>query len=116
MKGRKPHTLAKRREDWQYFTLRIIRFDSCISEDANDEALIGGVDPDRQSELLENLLVERLDAAQEVDSEEESELTKSEPFKEAADGINFTLTPDIVQEYTDRLNGIGPTPSIESLK
>ncbi|MCJ1251060.1 hypothetical protein MMC30_008291 [Trapelia coarctata] len=48
------------------------------------------------------------------DEEGTASTSKLEQFEEATRGINFTLTPDIVEEYMDRLDEIGPTPSIES--
>lgn len=87
------------------------------SEDTDDAPLpAASVNPDWRVEFLEDSSVERFDEAREVDSDDESEPNKLEQFKEATRGINFTLTPDIVEEYMDRLDEIGPTPSIESRK
>jgi hypothetical protein len=64
-------------------------------------------------ESPDNSSGERFD---EVESNIESDLNKLQQLEEVTRGINFTLTPDIVKEYMDRLHEIGPTSSIESRK
>ena len=78
--------------------------------------LAASVNPDWQGEFLEDSSVEPFDEGREVDSDNESEPNRLEQFEEVIRGINFTLTPDIVEEYMDRLDEIGPIPSIESRK
>ena len=117
VKRQKRHDLAKALDEFRGFATRVLRLPMCESEDTDDAPLpAASVNPEWRVEFLENSSVERFDEAREVDSDDETEPNKLEQFEEATRGINFTLTPDIVEEYMDRLDEIGPTPSIESRK
>lgn len=111
VKRQKRHDLAKVLDKFRGFATRILRLPMCESDDTDDAPL-----PAASVEFLEDSSVELFDEAREVDSDDELEPNKLEQFEEATRGINFTLTPDIVEEYMDRLDEIGPTPSIESRK
>jgi hypothetical protein len=107
----KRHDLAKVLDEFRGFATRVLRLPMCESEGTDDAPL-----PAASVEFLDDSSVELFDEAREVDSDDESEPNKLEQFEETTRGINFTLTPDIVEEYMDRLDEIGPTPSIESRK
>jgi hypothetical protein len=111
VKRQKRHDLAKVLDKFRGFATRVLRLPMCESEDTDDAPL-----PAASVEFLDDSSVELFDEAREVDSDDESEPNKLEQFEETTRGINFTLTPDIVEEYMDRLDEIGPTPSIESRK
>jgi len=117
VKRKKRHDLAKDLDEFRKFATRVFRLPMHESEDTDDTQLpVANVNPDWRVESLEDSSSESFDEAREVESDSESELNKLEQLEEATRGIKFTLTPDIVKEYMDRLDEIGPTPSIESRK
>jgi hypothetical protein len=117
VKRKKKHDLAKVLDKFRGFATRVWRLPMLESEDADNALLLAAsVNPDRQVEFLEDSSVEQFDEGREADSDDELKPNELEQLEEATHGINFILTPDIVEEYMDRLDEVGPTPSIESRK
>lgn len=109
MERRKRHDLAEDLDEFRAFTIRVFRLPVHGSEDISDAPLpAANIRTDRRVEFLEGSSVEWLNEAREVDSYDALESNKLEESEEATRGINFTLTPDIVEEYMNRLDEIGP--------
>jgi hypothetical protein len=114
LRQRKRLGLAQDLDEFRKFTTRVFLLPMSESGDMDGTPVPIGID--NLDWPLEDLSNESFNEAREVEFESESGLNKSESREDATGGIKFTLTPDIFKQYMDRLDEIGPTPSMESCK
>ena len=105
MKRQKRPDLAKVLDKFRGFATRVFRLPICESEDSDDAQLPAvSANPDGRVDFLEDSSVERFDEAREMDSDDERNPKKLGQSQEATRGINFTMTPDIIEENMNRLD------------
>jgi hypothetical protein len=103
---RKRPNLAQNLDEARKFAKRTLRLPTSESEETDDTPPPIGIDD--KDEGFD------FDEAGEVDPG--TGLNTLESVEQAAHGISFTLTSDIVDKWMDRLEEIGPTPPVDSRK